>query len=795
MCWTGASVHLLSAATYYVNSSAGNDSYTTTQAQNPSTPWLTLDHAVPLLSPGNTLQCSGTFTGLNLTVSVSGTAQSPITIQGGNIVGHGGLGCDSCGNFTVNGNYLIFDGQDITGNGATLASGGCTMYYVNGNNCIFRNIVLHDMQATVTSSGDTMIQIVDAGNNNVYTNITFRNLYDGDLFRWYGNNTLATHCVFTNCLNNNYSASGNHADLIQTWYAWSGGQTESSNILEDSIIVNCNTSGGMLGDWDATGSTTYPSQMHDWVYRNNIFWNNASQAIQLAIPNFHFYNNVMYNWNVGFYFFNGDYGNTGQNNGDVFFNNVFVQDAMGFPYGNSGVTGMSINYSSFDSTTAGNLGKTTAFLGSKNYTNTVAACAFVNAAAGDFHLTANSVLIGKGTNLYNDPFASRTDMDGNARPTSAAWDIGPYQYAAAQSNPPSISSDLVGVTNNTAGGFTLSLGASGTSPLTYNWFFNATQVQSGSSSTYGSIPATTNQSGNYQVIVTNLYGAVTSRLVTVLITNAVTNFVPLSFSVTNAYGTLVSNAGGATFTITSNYLSQSTETSDPTQGNQALYWFNITNAGNYVILATVNCPNSGADSFFLNIDSQPTTKNIWDIYPPTTGWTNVYVSWRGANSKTNDQYSPVVFSNLKVGAHELVLVGREAGAEISWLVVTNYSGATQPPPSPAIQVVPTNLTLGTVLIGADPTSSFVVQNAGGGTLSGTASVGAPFSVVSGGSYSLSSNQSQTVTVAFNPASAGSYNQSVTLTGGGGASVNVSGSATNAPAPAAPIGLRIISSNP
>ena len=49
--------------------------------------------------------------------------------------------------------------------------------------------------------------------------------------------------------------------------------------------------------------------------------------------------------------------------------------------------------------------------------------------------------------------------------------------------------------------------------------------------------------------------------------------------------------------------------------------------------------------------------------------------------------------------------------------------------------------------------SFTVKNIGGGTLSGTASVVSPFSIVSGGSYNLSSNQSQTVTVSFNPSSA------------------------------------------
>jgi hypothetical protein len=69
-----------------------------------------------------------------------------------------------------------------------------------------------------------------------------------------------------------------------------------------------------------------------------------------------------------------------------------------------------------------------------------------------------------------------------------------------------------------------------------------------------------------------------------------------------------------------------------------------------------------------------------------------------------------------------------------------------------------------------------VQNIGNGTLNGTASVSTPFSIISGGTYSLNANQTQTVKVAFNPGIAGIFNQNVTFTGGGGANAAVSGRA-------------------
>jgi hypothetical protein len=75
-----------------------------------------------------------------------------------------------------------------------------------------------------------------------------------------------------------------------------------------------------------------------------------------------------------------------------------------------------------------------------------------------------------------------------------------------------------------------------------------------------------------------------------------------------------------------------------------------------------------------------------------------------------------------------------------------------------------------------------VQNTSTVSLSGTASVGAPFSVVAGGSFSLAAGASQTVTVRFQPTTAGTFTGNVNFTAGGTTlSRGVSGTAT-APAP-------------
>jgi len=67
---------------------------------------------------------------------------------------------------------------------------------------------------------------------------------------------------------------------------------------------------------------------------------------------------------------------------------------------------------------------------------------------------------------------------------------------------------------------------------------------------------------------------------------------------------------------------------------------------------------------------------IWDVYPYTAGFETRTVSWRGSGTFTNDQYSPQVFS-LSAGAHQLVVVGREAGVQLGQITI---SSMTPPPP-------------------------------------------------------------------------------------------------------------------
>jgi hypothetical protein len=108
---------------------------------------------------------------------------------------------------------------------------------------------------------------------------------------------------------------------------------------------------------------------------------------------------------------------------------------------------------------------------------------------------------------------------------------------------------------------------------------------------------------------------------------------------------------------------------------------------------------------------------------------------------------------------------------------TNGTGVTNILINPVISVSPPTLNFGAALINSTNDLVLSVTNTGGGTLSGTASVSAPFSIVGSPAYALTSGAGKAITIRYLPTAAGTDNQIVAFTGGGGASVSVNGSAS------------------
>jgi hypothetical protein len=97
------------------------------------------------------------------------------------------------------------------------------------------------------------------------------------------------------------------------------------------------------------------------------------------------------------------------------------------------------------------------------------------------------------------------------------------------------------------------------------------------------------------------------------------------------------------------------------------------------------------------------------------------------------------------------------------------------PPSPVLSVTPSFLDFGNVPVGETSDLIFTVQNTGGGTLTGSTTTSAPFSIVGDNSFSLGADQMKTITVRFSPSSANLFIDVVNITSNGGnASLPVQG---------------------
>ncbi len=123
----------------------------------------------------------------------------------------------------------------------------------------------------------------------------------------------------------------------------------------------------------------------------------------------------------------------------------------------------------------------------------------------------------------------------------------------------------------------------------------------------------------------------------------------------------------APFVLTNGYISQSVQ-NDVTTDGKAIYNFTITNAGDYLIKASVNAPDESANSFYVNIDADPEDPAmIWDI-DPTSGFEERTVSWRGGGTAESDEFAPKRFT-LTAGAHKLIIVGREVDTQLKTLTI------------------------------------------------------------------------------------------------------------------------------
>ena len=99
-------------------------------------------------------------------------------------------------------------------------------------------------------------------------------------------------------------------------------------------------------------------------------------------------------------------------------------------------------------------------------------------------------------------------------------------------------------------------------------------------------------------------------------------------------------------------------TTDASGGGKAVFTFKVAVAGDYVVAGIVNAPDDDNNSFYLNIDADPTDPlMIWDL-EATNGFEERISNWRGSGEAGNGEFNPKSFK-LTAGEHKLIIAGRE----------------------------------------------------------------------------------------------------------------------------------------
>jgi hypothetical protein len=204
----------------------------------------------------------------------------------------------------------------------------------------------------------------------------------------------------------------------------------------------------------------------------------------------------------------------------------------------------------------------------------------------------------------------------------------------------------------------------------------------------GTLSGTATTAGSFSILAGGSYnlGAGQSQIVTIRFTASAQGLANGTISCTGgggatvpAKGTGIATASGLSFASTSGTISApfissggfvyQTIQTGLADGGRAVYGFNISEPGEYVVSINLNAPDDSANSFFINIDGEPTDPAmIWDVIPVTGGPENRLVGWRG-NGAFDAPDFPIKTFALSPGAHQLVIIGREANAQLGTITI------------------------------------------------------------------------------------------------------------------------------
>jgi len=155
-------------------------------------------------------------------------------------------------------------------------------------------------------------------------------------------------------------------------------------------------------------------------------------------------------------------------------------------------------------------------------------------------------------------------------------------------NPPVIVTQPQSQTNAAGATITFSVGASGSGTLACQWQFNGTNIAGATANPFVLVNAQLTNNGNYSVIVTNLFGSVTSSNAVLLLTNAPPAITtqPQNQSVLAGQTATFSVAATGTPPLNYQWFFCGTNIAGATANPFTLANVQLTNAGNYSVVIT-----------------------------------------------------------------------------------------------------------------------------------------------------------------------------------------------------------------
>ena len=155
-------------------------------------------------------------------------------------------------------------------------------------------------------------------------------------------------------------------------------------------------------------------------------------------------------------------------------------------------------------------------------------------------------------------------------------------------NPPAIVTQPQSQTNAVGTTITFSVGASGSGTLACQWQFNGTNIAGATANPFVLVNAQLTNNGNYSVIVTNLFGSVTSSNAVLLLTNAPPAITtqPQNQSVLAGQTATFSVAATGTPPLNYQWFFSGTNIAGATANPFTLANVQLTNAGNYSVVIT-----------------------------------------------------------------------------------------------------------------------------------------------------------------------------------------------------------------